>query len=189
LPNLARRPNFRSLFRRCSSHRPGGRAGTGVSQLKRIMSPHPGPSRGKRLEGLTPGISRLKLIKSNKRGVLAVTIVSNAAGFSPATASQLLKRTTPILPTAVAGPGNTPTRICLRSGPQREGAILASIVRCRTAGQSDWPTEETGRSVIGSWDRQRRGSARLRFYGRQARGGGAMLRAFPRLLGGYVGAC
>lgn len=45
----------------------------------------------------------------------------------------------------IVGPKNA----CIR-GPQHEDAILTSIARCWTAGQTVWPSGEMGWSMIGN---------------------------------------
>lgn len=68
----------------------------------------------------------------------------------PSLRLRLLKRITPVPPTAVVSPGDSRQEESLRYGPQHEGATLTSIGRCRTAGQTDWPSGETGHSVKGA---------------------------------------
>jgi hypothetical protein len=70
-------------------HRPVGRAGAGGSEMSRIVSPHSGSPRGQQL-GALPGSGYsggLRFTRLNQRGVHAVAIARDVAGFSPATAA------------------------------------------------------------------------------------------------------
>ena len=58
------------------------------------------------------------------------------------------------------------------AGCSARGQTLISVARRRTAGQTDWPTGETGVSTIGGWNRRLRVSARPPLAGRIRGAGG-----------------
>jgi hypothetical protein len=95
----------------------------------------------------------------------------------------LLTRIPPVLPTALTGPGNKSMRKCLIAGCSARASN--SHLFCRADGMT-----HRGNGYI---DDRRREQVRLGphaavFSAGRQRGGGAMLRAFPRPPAGYVGA-
>ena len=151
-----------------------------IWKSERTRCPHPGPSGHAacvaHLVPVTPaGGGRSGRTKERARRNPA----RDVAGFFPARAAYGCRRgLLRPLRRRLPAQGIVDTLYACVSGPQHEGATLASTGRWRTAGQTDWPTGETGMSTIGNVNRQPQGAAACIF--RQAGKRRGELCAFPK---------
>ena len=136
--------------------------------------PTPAPP-GQVTDGLNPAPASPAGCPMSKQGVRRVAL--NCAQFRRALSRHtgIRRRRGPLRPSRRRSPaqGVVETIYACCAGCSARGQTLISVARRRTAGQTDWPTGETGVSTIGGWNRRLRVSARPPPAGR-IRGGGPL---------------